>query len=150
MKEKLRKNKHKVRKPKENEIWTLHFDASRGKMGANAGIKLVNPKSRSFYATYWLQFRCTNNVVEYKALIRGLLYALEKGVTTLIIEGDSQLVIWQVKSIYYCNDKRLLAYRKRVWDILDDFEALNTKSIPRRKNMVVDALSISTSALQPV
>ncbi len=150
VKEKLRKNKHKVIKPKENAIWIVYFDGSRCKMGANVGIKLVNPKGRSFYATYQLQFRCTNNAKKYEALIRGLLFALEKGVTTLKIEGDSQLVIQQVKSIYSCNNKRLLTYQKRVWDILDDFEALNIKSIRRRKNMVVDALAISISALQPV
>ena len=33
---------------------------------------------------------------------------------------------------------------------MDDFKALNIKSIPRRKNMVADALAISTSALQLV
>ena len=30
------------------------------------------------------------------------------------------------------------------------FEALNIKSIPRRKNVVADALAISASALQPI
>ena len=55
-----------------------------------------------------------------------------------------------MKSIYSCNDKRLNAYRKRVWDILDEFEALNIRSIPRRKNVVADALTISAGALQLV
>lgn len=52
VKEKLRTNKHKVRKPKEYPIWTLHFDGSRCKSGADTGIELVNPKGRSFYAAY--------------------------------------------------------------------------------------------------
>ena len=52
-----------------------------------------------------------------------------------------------MKSIYSCNDKRVISYRKRVWDRMDDFEALNIKSIPRRKNVVVDALAISVGAL---
>ena len=69
VKEKLRMNKHKVRKSKENIVWTLRFDGSRCKSGANVGIELINPKGRSFYATYRLQFRCTNNGVEYEALI---------------------------------------------------------------------------------
>lgn len=150
VKEKLWMNKYKVKKPKENAIWTFFFDGSRCKMGVDVVIELVNPKSRSSYVAYRLQFRCTNNAIEYKALIRGLLFALEKGFTDLIIEGDFQLVIRQVKSIYSCNDKRLLAYRKRVWDIMDDYEPLNIKSIPRRKNMVVDVLTISASALQLV
>ena len=69
VKQKLRTNKHKVKKPKENAVWTLRFNGSRCKSGASAGIKLINPKGRSFYAAYQLQFRCTNNVIEYKALI---------------------------------------------------------------------------------
>ena len=63
------------------------------KLGSGAGIKLINPNGSCFYATYRLQFRCTNNGAKYEALIQGLLFALEKGVTTLIIEWDSQLVI---------------------------------------------------------
>ena len=69
VKEKLRTNKHKVKKPKENTVWTLRFDGSRCRSGAGAGIELINPKGRSFYATYRLQFRCTNNGVEYRAFI---------------------------------------------------------------------------------
>jgi len=34
--------------------------------------------------------------------------------------------------------------------MLDDFEALNIKSIPRRKNLVADTLAISASTLQTV
>ena len=52
VKEKLRTNKHKVRKPKENAVWMLHFDGSRCKLGADVGIELINPKGRSFYAAY--------------------------------------------------------------------------------------------------
>ena len=52
VKEKLRTNKHKVRKPKGNSIWTLHFDGSRCRLGTSAGIELVNPKGKSFYIAY--------------------------------------------------------------------------------------------------
>ncbi len=69
VKEKLMMNKNKVRKPKENTIWILWFDGSRYKMGAGVGIELFNQKDRSFYVAYQLQFRCTNNVVEYEALL---------------------------------------------------------------------------------
>ena len=93
MKQKLRTNKHKVRKPKERPNRMLCFDGSKCKLGVSESIELVNSKRMSFYVTYQLQFRCTNNGAEYKALIRGLLFALEKGFAALIIEGDSQLVI---------------------------------------------------------
>ena len=50
VKEKLRTNKQKIRKPKEDPIWTLHFDGSKCISGASIGIELVNLKGKSFYA----------------------------------------------------------------------------------------------------
>ena len=47
-------NKHKVRKPKGDQIWTLRSDGSKYKLGVGVGIELINPKGRSFYATYRL------------------------------------------------------------------------------------------------
>ena len=47
-------NKHKVTKPKGDQIWTLCFDGSKCKLGASMGIELINPKGRSFYVTYRL------------------------------------------------------------------------------------------------
>ena len=55
-----------------------------------------------------------------------------------------------MKSICSFNEKRLLAYEKRLWDIMDEFEALNIKSIPRRKNVVADTLAILENTLQPI
>lgn len=150
MKEKLRTNKHNSKKPKEQPIWILRFDDSKFKLGVGAGIELINPKGRPFYFVYRLQFRCNKKVAKYEALIHRILFALEKDVKALVVEGDSQLVIRQVKSIYSFNDRRLLAYQKRVWDLMENFEALNIRSIPRRRNMIVNALAISASALQLV
>lgn len=76
--------------------------------------------------------------------------ALEKKVKVLVIEGDSQLVIRQIKGTYSCNNKRLQAYKKWVHDLREDFQAFNIKSIPRRRNAVADALATSASALLPL
>ena len=43
-----------------------------------------------------------------------------------------------------------LLTEKRVWDLMDDFEDLNIRSIPRRKNMMADTLTILASVLQPI
>ena len=113
-----------------NQIWTLRFDGSKCKQGAVARIELINPKERSCYVAYYLQFFYTNNVVEYEELVRGLLMALEKDVKILVVEGDSQLVIRQIKGIYSCNNQRLKAYKKRVCDFMEDFQAFSIRSIP--------------------
>lgn len=38
----------------------------------------------------------TNNVAEYRGLILGLKYALEKGFSNIRVQGDSKLVCMQV------------------------------------------------------
>ena len=43
-----------------------------------------------------LEFKATNNMAEYEALIFGLTQALSLGVRQLLVKGDSQLIIKQV------------------------------------------------------
>ena len=54
VKEKLRMNKDKVRKPMEDPIWTLFFNNSKCKLGVAIGIELINWKGKSFYVAYQL------------------------------------------------------------------------------------------------
>jgi ribonuclease HI len=44
-----------------------------------------------------LDFKATNNMAEYEALIFGLSTALSLGVQQLLVNGDSQLIVKQVK-----------------------------------------------------
>jgi ribonuclease HI len=50
-----------------------------------------------------LNFEATNNMAEYEALIFGLAMALSLGVRQLLVKGDSQLVIKQVRGECSCN-----------------------------------------------
>jgi ribonuclease HI len=51
-----------------------------------------------------LDFKATNNMVEYGASIFGLSTALSLGVWQLLVKSDSQLFIKQVKGECCCND----------------------------------------------
>jgi ribonuclease HI len=51
-----------------------------------------------------LDFKATNNMAEYEAFIFGLSTTLSLGVWQLLVKGDSQLIIKQVKSECNCND----------------------------------------------
>jgi ribonuclease HI len=56
---------------KNAEAWTVFCDGSWGTFGAGAVVVLVAPsKVRTCYAIK-LDFSCTNNIVEYKALLWG-------------------------------------------------------------------------------
>ena len=59
-------------KQKREGQWIMYFDGSAAKVGARAGVYIISP-IRDFKAlSYKLTFECTNNVVEYEALLLGL------------------------------------------------------------------------------
>ena len=50
--------------------WTIFFmDPSPS---AGAGCMLIDPKGSKWMISYRLEFQCTNNIVEYEALVQGL------------------------------------------------------------------------------
>ena len=55
----------------------------------------------------------TNNVAEYRALLRGIELAREHGATELEIYGDSELVVKQVRGEYKVKDAGLQAAPRR-------------------------------------
>jgi hypothetical protein len=90
--------------------WTLFFDGSSRKSGAGAGIVLLIPDGEQFKYMVHLNFKATNNMAEYDALIFGLSTALSLGVRQLLVKGDSQLIIKQVKGECCCNEPQLATY----------------------------------------
>jgi ribonuclease HI len=77
--------------------WTLFFDGSAHNKKAGAGVVLIDPNGEHVKYMVLLDFEATNNMVEYEALIFGLMVALSLGVQELLVKGDSQLVIRQVR-----------------------------------------------------
>jgi ribonuclease HI len=72
-----------------------------------------------------IDFKATNNRAEYEALLFGLSKTLSLGVRQVIVKGDSQVIIKQVKGNYCCNDPQLAAYLLHARKLEKDFELLN-------------------------
>lgn len=68
----------------------------------------------------------------------------------LVVKGDSQMVIRKIKGTYSCNNKRLQAYKKQVYDLIEYFQAFNIRSIPQRENTISNMLATSASTLLPM
>jgi ribonuclease HI len=92
-----------------------------------------------------LEFKATNNMAEYEALIFGLNTALSLGVRQLLVKGDSQLIIKQVKGECSCNDPQLVVYLLHVRKLEKDLEVLDLHHIPRAENAIDDDLSTKAS-----
>jgi len=74
--------------------WCLEFDGSINKLGARAGIWVHNMQNDPTEGhAYRLNFRCTNNMAEYEALLLGLKLIKSLGATRISIIGDSDLII---------------------------------------------------------
>lgn len=74
---------------RESKPWKLYFDGSRCMHGSGEGIALISPQNDIIPMSYKLSFECTNNMVEYEALILGLKVAIEIGISWIHIYGDS-------------------------------------------------------------
>ncbi|MDQ3440713.1 MAG: ribonuclease HI family protein, partial [Planctomycetota bacterium] len=85
-----------------NDVLTLQFDGgSRGNPGP-AGIGIVVSSSDGVPLVTLGRFigKATNNVAEYRALITAMQEAFNLGAKKIIIRGDSELVIKQMKGEY--------------------------------------------------
>jgi hypothetical protein len=97
-----------------------------------------------------LDFKATNNMSEYDALHFGLSTTLSLGVRQLLVKGDSQLIVKQVKGDCSSNDPQLAAYLLHARKIEKDFEVLDMQHIPRAENAVADDLPAKASTSTPV
>jgi ribonuclease HI len=86
------------------------------------GVLLLTPYGDQFKYMVHLDFKATNNMAEYKALLFRLSTTLSLGVRQLLVKGDSQLIIKQVKGDCYCNDLQLTAYLLHARKLEKDFE----------------------------
>ena len=90
-----------------SSIWTLYFNGDKYKEGVGAGCLLVDPQGNKTYIACRLEFNCTNNTVEYEALIQGLKKAIDLGIKELIVYGDSEIIVRQVRNSIHCLSEHL-------------------------------------------
>jgi hypothetical protein len=95
---------------KDAEAWTVFCDGSWGTFGAGAVAVLVSPsKVRTCYAAK-LDFSCTNNITEYKALLLGLRKLRGLGIRRAILKTDSQVISGHVDKSSKARDPKLEKY----------------------------------------
>jgi ribonuclease HI len=92
-----------------------------------------------------LEFKATNNMAEYEALIFGLSAALSLGIRQILVKGDSQLIIKQVRGECSYKEPRHTAYLLYVRKMEKDFIALELQHVPRANNSTTDELSTTVA-----
>ena len=104
-------------------------------------MAIISPKGIKTTLSFNLAFKCTNNQVEYEALVIGLEIIMELRAQEVHIIGDSQLVLRQLIGEYKCNNLLLTPYYIASTQLLDSFHYVDFEYVPRKSNWEVDELS---------
>jgi ribonuclease HI len=131
--------------PPEDNYYLLQFDglsvpnpgtSTSGAVIYSPGTPRKVVAERAHFITH-----ATNNEAEYGGLILGLELAKELKVENLLIEGDSQLVIYQTEGRWKAKDLRMAKLQEIVQQLLKSFNFVGVRHVRREFNKHADALT---------
>jgi ribonuclease HI len=94
------------------------------------------------WATSHFVGKCsTNNEAEYTGLLIGLRKAVDLGITHLLVRGDSQLIIRQLKGEYKVKSEKLMKLYAKAKEYEKMINKIEYNHIYREKNIRADELS---------
>jgi ribonuclease HI len=135
--------------PPTTSIWKMFFGGASSSIGVGVRVVFKSPSQEIISLSYKMEFEVTNNVAEYEALVLGLRAAQEMGIREMVLFGDAELIVQQVKSAYQTKHPRLKNYRNEVWDLIDSFFlAFKISFIPREENAPADFQAFSASLFE--
>jgi ribonuclease HI len=82
----------------------------------------------------------TNNVAEYRALLRGLQRAAELGAREVSLVNDSELVAKQLTGAYRVKHPAMKPLYEEAMSALNRFDRWQIRSVPRAQNSRADGL----------
>ena len=84
--------------------------------------------------------RATNNVAEYRALLRGIELAAAHGATELELIGDSELVVRQIEGRYKVKDATMRELHAEATRELGQLDRWSIRHVKRAENADADRL----------
>jgi ribonuclease HI len=136
-------------------IWTIHYDVTWCHVGAGAAAIITSPTELKHRYVVLLHFalesdKCTNNIVQYEAVILGLrkLRALE--VTTCIVKTNSKIVVGQIENDCSAKEPVLMQYLSVIRTLEKQFKLFTLQHIERNKNEEADMLAKAAAKGEPL
>ena len=124
--------------------YTLYFDGcSKGNPGrAGAGAVIYNSEMvEVWYNAVFVGQNSTNNEAEYTGLLIGLRKAVEMGITNLLVRGDSQLIVRQMKGEYKVKSVTLKPMHEEANSLAKSIGQIQYEHVYREFNKRADELS---------
>ena len=128
--------------------WTRWKVTKHGSFTLHAGgigVVLKSPEADKLKHKVRLHYQTKNNEVEYEALLKGLELAKSLGAESVLVQGDSQLVIGQVNGTYEAKEEWMKKYLNKLKCLIKKFNETHFIQIAREENMDVDTLAKEAS-----
>jgi ribonuclease HI len=131
--------------------WLIQFDgaANPNPGPASSGAVLWSPKDIEgkrnpvFESGKYLG-KATNNIAEVQGLLLGLQIAAMRGAREILIEGDSELIIFQQTGKYKVSHKNLKVWWANIQAAMMDetsFDWIAIRQVPREQNERADSIT---------
>jgi len=134
-----------------SEAWLLQFDgaANPNPGPASSGAVLWSPrdlegKRQPVFESGKFLGKATNNIAEVQGLLLGLQIAAVRGARELLIEGDSELIIFQQTGKYKVTHKNLKVWWANIQAAMMDettFDWIAIRQVPREQNERADSIT---------
>jgi ribonuclease HI len=127
----------------EGGVFQIECDgAASGNPGpAGLGVCVIAPDGSPVEEISEPLGRTTNNVAEYKALLRGLVAARARGARRIAVRMDSELVVKQVLGSYKAREPHLIDLLAEARRSLSGFDEWTIEAVRRGFNARADALA---------
>nr|XP_043614026.1 uncharacterized protein LOC122585974 [Erigeron canadensis] len=127
--------------PENGTMWKLFTDGASSADGSGAGLILTSPEGQEFTYALRFEFKASNNVAEYEALLAGLRIAVQMKVEHIHACVDSQIVAFQVDGTYEAKEPAMKKYLEKVRQIRQKFKTFRIQNVSRSRNKIADPLS---------
>ncbi|XP_042410202.1 14.7 kDa ribonuclease H-like protein [Zingiber officinale] len=139
-----------VQNPEPDSVWKIYVDGSSTRQGSGISILLISPQEEWVQLSVRLEYRATNNEVEYEALITDLQAARHVGAGKVLIYSDSQLAAQQLTGAFEISNTQLKLYAEAFEKLKASFQEVVIQKIPRAENQAADELAKLASSLSPI
>ena len=106
---------------------------------------MIDPEKNKHFLSCRLEFECTNNTIEYEALVQGLKKVVELNVKKIKVFDDSEIVVRKFRDTIYCLYPHLKGYQDEVWNLIAHLNTFNINAIPILQNVAADLLATYAS-----
>ena len=94
---------------------------------------MKSPKGDKLKYAAHLQHQTTNIEVEYEVLFKGLELTKSLRAESIVIQGDSQLIIGQMNGTCEAKEERMKKYLNRVRCLIKKFKEASFIQVPREE-----------------